>query len=131
MTKMNWKEKIAELIREVKLMQQEKVNAVSHFEQCEKKLIGLTGKKASRPLMLREVEVEVAKSLLIGRPDEALLTGLGEYYTAKSRLEIAESYLQEARENLLKAMGRFCQATGETSSDECFILATVEEELKK
>jgi hypothetical protein len=58
---------------------------------------------------------------------------LGEYYTARSRLEIAESRLREAREQLLKATGRFCQAIGETSSDEWLanLLATVEQEMKK
>jgi hypothetical protein len=125
--------KITELIREVKLTQQEKENAASQLKWCERRLGVAHSNEAIRQMMLREVEVEVAKSLLIGQPDEALLAGLGEYYTARSRLEIAESRLREAREQLLKAIGKICQAVGETSSDEWFanLLATVEQEAKK
>jgi hypothetical protein len=130
---MTKREKITELIREVKLMQQEKENAASQLKWCERRLRVAHSNETIRQMMLREVEVEVAKSLLIGQPDEALLAGLGEYYTARSRLEIAESRLREAREQLLKATGRFCQAVGKTSSDEWLanLLLHCSEEVKK
>jgi hypothetical protein len=127
-------EHIGDLLRELRLAQQELANSESLLRWAFKKLTGAEYAEAQEvATRLRKIETEAAQSLLSGQLDVGLLADLSEFYEANSRCHVAKNKFQQACQCLAEALLEVGQIIDATTSEKCYecLVAAAEEYLEK